>query len=68
MLYETTRSDVVGATVTPPGGQGVLIGGNLIRTPAHCIDLSLDRQLALGDDVIEGGKTRDGELKGADRW
>jgi len=42
------------------GGQGVLVGGNLILTAAHCVTYTLTGAMVLGEYFVEKIKTKDG--------
>ena len=63
MLQESVSTDVAKATVTVLGkvGQGVLVGGNLILTAAHCVDSKWEGEMVLGEDFSEEIKTCEGK-------
>ncbi len=65
MLRENIYNDVEKATVIllGKGGQGVLVGSNLIITAAHCINYECEGGMVLGDYFIENIKTGESELK-----
>jgi hypothetical protein len=42
-------------------GRGILVGGNLVLTAAHCIDYKSDGSMVLGDYFIEEIETAQGE-------
>lgn len=52
--------DVEKATVAlqGKGGQGVLVGGNLILTAAHCVTFSLEGYMTMGDPYMEKSRPR----------
>lgn len=67
MLHKHVQRDIANATVRilKKGGQGVLVGGGLILTAAHCIDFECKGGMALGDYFIEDIRTTKGKLKAA---
>ena len=50
-------------TFTKKGGQGVLIRNQMILTASHCIDISTEGEMALGDYYIEEINTSKGYFK-----
>lgn len=65
MLTDKIKADIERATVTirKKGGRGVLVGGNLILTAAHCIRFMCDGAMVLGDVFDEEIVTADDTLK-----
>lgn len=55
MLSEKTRKRVEMATVrlTKKNGQGVIVQGGLILTAAHCVEASIEGEMALGDFFLQ---------------
>jgi V8-like Glu-specific endopeptidase len=64
MLKKLIQTNIEKATVriTKLGGQGVLVGGNMILTAAHCFDYSLTGGMVLGDYYIEEIKIKRGKI------
>jgi len=65
MLKDHTMKNISKATVciVKKGGQGVLVGGNLIVTAAHCITFDVEGGMVLGDYFIEEIKTKGRNLR-----
>lgn len=57
------QNEIENATVTvlKKGGHGVLVGGNLIITAAHCVDFSCTGGMVLGDHYVEHVRTARGQ-------
>jgi hypothetical protein len=58
---EKLRIERATVTITKKGGLGVLVGGGLIITAAHCIDFNCEGGMVLGDYYLEEFETSEGE-------
>lgn len=67
MITKRIQREVAEATISLPGkqGQGVLVGGNLILTAAHCISFECSGGMVLGDHYAEDVVTASMNLKAA---
>lgn len=65
MIDNNTKSIIEKATVTilGKGGRGVLVSGGFILTAAHCLNISLEGGMVLGEHCIEEIDTCLGKCK-----